>query len=99
LLGIVTLALSLIVLGLLPLFSSPEVRSMNFRPISRIIFFCFSFVCVLLTFIGGRSVQYPYVLIGQISTFLYFSFFILVLPFLENVELALARFILSDKNK
>jgi hypothetical protein len=60
-------------------------------------FFCF---CVLLTFIGGRSVQYPYVLIGQISTFLYFSFFIfLVLPFLENVELALARFILSDKNK
>jgi len=99
LLGIVTLALALIVLGLLPLFSSPEVRSMNFRPISRIIFFCFSFVCVLLTFIGGRSVQYPYVLIGQISTFLYFSFFILVLPFLENVELALARFILSDKNK
>jgi len=81
-----TLALAIIALGLLPLFSSPEVRSMNFRPYSRVAFYFFVFVCIFLTFIGGRSIEYPFVFLGQISTFLYFSFFIYVLPFLEYLE-------------
>ena len=86
LLGILTLVLALITLGCLPLFSAPEVRSMNFRPFSRIAFYFFVFICICLTFIGGRSIEYPFVFVGQLCTFLYFSFFIYVLPILEYIE-------------
>jgi ubiquinol-cytochrome c reductase cytochrome b subunit len=86
LLGILTLALALIVLGLLPIFSSPEVRSMNFRPYSRICFYLFMFVCVLLTFIGGRSIEYPFVLVGQLCAIFYFLYFLYMVPLLEYFE-------------
>jgi len=90
--GILTLALAICVLGILPLFSSPEVRSMNFRPFSRIFFYFFVFVCILLTFIGGRSVEYPFVLVGQIATFLYFLYFIYIIPVLEYTESFIWRY-------
>jgi len=97
--GIMTLALALVVLGVLPLFSAPEVRSMNFRPYSRIAFYFFVFVCFLLTFIGGRSIEFPFVFVGQMSTFLYFSFFIFVLPGLEYVESFMWSFHDADLEK
>jgi len=84
--GILTLALAILILVILPLFSSPEIRSMNFRPFSRIVFYVFCFVCVMLTFIGGRSVEYPFVILGQIATIFYFCYFIYFVPMLEYVE-------------
>jgi len=95
-LGILTLFLALVVLGLLPLYSSPDVRSMSFRPYSRIAFYCFIFVCFLLTFLGGRSIEYPFVFLGQLCTCFYFFFFIFLLPALENIEKFLLEIILEE---
>lgn len=86
LLGIVTLVLAILALGLLPLYSNPTTRSADVRPYSRYVVYAFVFVCFLLTDIGGRSIEYPYVLIGQILTFLYFFLLIVVLPSVERFE-------------
>ena len=42
-----------------------------------IIFWLLVANCFLLTWIGGRPVEDPYILLGQIFTTFYFSFFII----------------------
>jgi len=86
LLGILTLVLAILALALLPMFSAPSARTMDIRPYSRFAFYGFVFVCILLTDIGGRPIEYPFVAIGQFLTFLYFSFLVFILPLLEQFE-------------
>jgi hypothetical protein len=40
---------------------------------------CFFFVRLILTWIGGNPVETPYVVIGQVFTFLYFFLIFIVL--------------------
>jgi len=89
LLGVIALALCIAILYILPPLSVPLVKSMKFRPIARILFFCFSSVALILGWIGGCIVAYPFVQIGQIFAVIYFSFFILAIP-LMNFFQALA---------
>jgi len=86
LLGILTLVLALVALGLLPLLSAPDSRTLNYRPYSRAAFYFFIVVCISLTIIGGKSIEYPYVYLGQMFTFFYFSYFIFILPLAEKLD-------------
>jgi ubiquinol-cytochrome c reductase cytochrome b subunit len=38
----------------------------------------------ILTWIGGRPVEIPYIIIGQVFTFIYFSYF-LIAPLLSKL--------------
>jgi ubiquinol-cytochrome c reductase cytochrome b subunit len=51
-------------------------------------FFFWVFVSdvILLTWIGAQALEHPYILLGQIATIVYFSYFLLVLPFLSYFE-------------
>jgi quinol-cytochrome oxidoreductase complex cytochrome b subunit len=73
--GVIALAFAIISLFMLPVLHKPEVRSMAFRPISRYAFWCFVVSCILLCWIGAKPVEYPYLGIGQLVTFLYFAYF------------------------
>jgi ubiquinol-cytochrome c reductase cytochrome b/c1 subunit len=83
LLGVIALALCIAILYFLPPLSIPLVKSMKFKPIPRIIFFCFLAISLVLGWIGGCVVAYPFVQIGQIFAILYFIFFIVILPLLN----------------
>jgi quinol-cytochrome oxidoreductase complex cytochrome b subunit len=78
--GVVLLLAAITVLFLLPFIIKPTNRSPLFRPIFRILFWFFFFDCLLLGYIGGLPIEYPFYQIGQLATVLYFSFFPLVLP-------------------
>ena len=41
---------------------------------------------VLLTLIGGRPVEEPYVVIGQFATAFYFIYFLVLFPLLKYIE-------------
>lgn len=41
---------------------------------------------LLLTWIGSQPVEDPYILIGQISTIIYFSYFFLLIPVSSVVD-------------
>lgn len=75
--GVVAIALALCILFILPLTMSRNKLSRRFYPIRQIIFWVLIRTWVSLTWIGGRPVESPYIAIGQISTIIYFSYYII----------------------
>nr|YP_010127727.1 cytochrome b [Oyamia nigribasis]QPP20254.1 cytochrome b [Oyamia nigribasis] len=75
--GVIALVLSIAILLILPFSSKSNFRSMQFYPINQIMFWTLLVIVILLTWIGARPVEDPYILVGQILTVLYFSYYIL----------------------
>uniref|UniRef100_A0A0G3F847 Cytochrome b n=1 Tax=Telmatobufo australis TaxID=93483 RepID=A0A0G3F847_9NEOB len=78
--GVLALLLSILILFLLPATHTSTQRSMMFRPLTKMLFWAFTANTTILTWIGGQPVEDPYILIGQISSGLYFLIFILLIP-------------------
>nr|YP_010164054.1 cytochrome b [Macromedaeus distinguendus]QRK27343.1 cytochrome b [Macromedaeus distinguendus] len=74
--GVIALVISVAILFILPFTHVSQFRSLTFYPLNQIMFWLFISILILLTWIGARPVEDPYILTGQILTILYFSFFI-----------------------
>ncbi len=76
--GVVALVLAVLILIILslPLFKTRIIKSKKFYPLRKFYFWVLTAVVILLTWIGARPVEQPYVFSGQILTFLYFTFFV-----------------------
>ena len=77
--GVVALAMAVIILYVLPFYGNTNFKSFTFYPLGKFSFWLLVVVVILLTWIGARPVEEPYVLTGQILTILYFCYY-LVLP-------------------
>jgi len=86
LLGVIAMLSAILALLTLPLIDVGRSRGMQFRPLSKFIFFVFVADFILLGILGAKHVESPYIEIGQISTFLYFNFFALLLPLSSYIE-------------
>nr|WPW61524.1 cytochrome b [Potamalpheops sp. purple zebra] len=75
--GVIALAMSVAILFILPFTHKAKFRSLTFYPLNQILFWSLVSSVILLTWIGARPVEDPYVLTGQILTTLYFSFYII----------------------
>jgi ubiquinol-cytochrome c reductase cytochrome b subunit len=75
--GVIALVASVAILAILPFSHKAKFRRLSFYPINQILFWVFISIAILLTWIGARPVEHPYVITGQILTVLYFIFFIL----------------------
>ena len=87
LLGVLALFASLLVLLALPHVHVSKIRSMQFRPIGKVLFWFFVSDFLLLTYIGACPVEAPWVLIGQLASVFYFAYFLILNPlsgYLEN---------------
>lgn len=74
--GVIALAISLLVLFLLPFTKLSNRLTLAFYPMRQLIFWILVRTWLVLTWIGGRPVEDPYVTIGQVATILYFIYFI-----------------------
>lgn len=92
LLGVCALGLSLIVLLFLPFYDRASVRSFYFKPISKIFFWWFVLLCILLMWTGAKPIESPYLLIGQISTFGYFAYLVVIIPLFSELHLIFNKF-------
>nr|YP_010538718.1 cytochrome b [Sclerotia fui]UYE92329.1 cytochrome b [Sclerotia fui] len=72
--GVIALFLSILVLIIMPLFKK-KIKSNTFYPINKTLFWMFSSTSMLLTWIGAKPVEDPYILTGQILTLMYFMYF------------------------
>lgn len=86
LLGVLALFGSLLVLLLVPVFENSVIRSKQFRPISKFLFWVLVGNFLILTYIGGQIVEEPFVTIGQVASVFYFSYFIILSPLLTYFE-------------
>ena len=75
--GVIALVISVAILLLLPLINKSNFRRLTFYPLNQIIFWFIIITVILLTWIGARPVEDPYVITGQILTILYFNYFII----------------------
>lgn len=88
--GVITLALALIVLFLLPFITNNIFKGSFFEISKTILFWSFLSVCVLLGWIGFKPIEDPYLMLGQILTLLYFFYFFsmaTLVPFLQGYNL------------
>jgi ubiquinol-cytochrome c reductase cytochrome b subunit len=86
LLGVVAMFASIGVLFLLPWLDTSRVRSANFRPIYRVLFWVLVLDCILLTYIGAKPPEGVYITLGRVATFYYFFHFLVLLPLLGKIE-------------
>ena len=84
--GVIAMFAAIIILYLLPIIGQSKVRSTFFRPIYKNIFWFFVINSLILGWIGQNVVEYPFVEIGQISTFFYFIILLVVIPFFSIIE-------------
>nr|ADW41414.1 cytochrome b [Drosophila virilis]DAA06258.1 TPA_exp: cytochrome b [Drosophila virilis] len=75
--GVIALVLSIAILMILPFYNLSKFRGIQFYPINQILFWIMVVTVILLTWIGARPVEEPYVLIGQILTVVYFLYYII----------------------
>ena len=75
--GVIALVISIAILFSLPFTHKSNYRSLKFYPINKILFWNFLIIVILLTWIGARPVEDPYILTGQILTVIYFSYYII----------------------
>nr|YP_009863736.1 cytochrome b [Neilupotamon xinganense]QKE31067.1 cytochrome b [Neilupotamon xinganense] len=75
--GVIALVLSVIIIAILPFSHFSKFRSLSFYPLNQILFWWLVNIIMLLTWIGARPVESPYILTGQILTSSYFSFYLL----------------------
>nr|WAX39231.1 cytochrome b [Anaplecta sp. 8 ZQW-2020]WAX39244.1 cytochrome b [Anaplecta sp. 8 ZQW-2020] len=74
--GVIALVLSIAILMILPLNKS-KFQGIQFYPINQVLFWGMTNTVILLTWIGARPVEDPYIIVGQILTVLYFTYFML----------------------
>ncbi|AJU15383.1 cytochrome b (mitochondrion) [Saccharomyces cerevisiae YJM1478] len=86
LLGVITMFAAILVLLVLPFTDRSVVRGNTFKVLSKFFFFIFVFNFVLLGQIGACHVEVPYVLMGQIATFIYFAYFLIIVPVISTIE-------------
>nr|YP_010615448.1 cytochrome b [Dodona egeon]WAT94118.1 cytochrome b [Dodona egeon] len=75
--GVIALVMSILILIILPFTYNKKIQGIQFYPINQILFWFMVVTVILLTWIGARPVEDPYVITGQILTVIYFSYFII----------------------
>nr|WHM51522.1 cytochrome b [Reticulitermes hesperus] len=73
--GVIALAMSIAILFIMPVYKS-KFRGTQFYPMNQMLFWTMTNTVILLTWIGARPVEEPYILTSQILTVMYFQFYI-----------------------
>jgi len=99
LLGVVAMFSALVIILILPIVDLGKSRGSQFRPYTGLAFFVFvaNFIC--LDILGAMHVENPFIVMGQLSTSLYFLFFILVIPMVSILENTLGYLSSNSNNK
>jgi quinol-cytochrome oxidoreductase complex cytochrome b subunit len=90
--GIIAMIGSIAVLFLIPFINTSIIRNTTYRPIFKICFWIFLADFIILTWIGQKPVRTTYIFVGQIATFYYFTFFLILIPLVGTFESKLVTY-------
>nr|ULO25740.1 cytochrome b [Hyalessa maculaticollis] len=74
--GVMALFMSIFVLMIVPTLNNSKFQGLMNYPINQIMFWYMLIILILLTWIGARPVELPYINIGMFLTIMYFMYFI-----------------------
>lgn len=75
--GVIALVFSIAILLTIPFSHIYKFQGIQFYPLNQIIFWILLNLVILLTWIGARPVEDPYIIVGQLLTVLYFSYYVI----------------------
>lgn len=99
LLGVITIFSAILVLLVLPYTDRSVIRGNTFKVLSKLFFWVFICNFVLLGIIGQVHVEVPFVLVGQIATFIYFAYFVIIMPIISTIENVLFYIGVNNKSR
>ena len=91
LLGVIAMFSAILILLAMPFTDLSRSRGIQFRPLSKIAFFIFVGNFLILMQLGAKHVESPFIEFGQISTVLYFSHFLIIVPLISLFENSLVE--------
>jgi quinol-cytochrome oxidoreductase complex cytochrome b subunit len=89
--GVVAMVAAILILLLLPVINTSEIRSSKFRPIYGIAYWFLVADFLILGWIGQQPVETPFLEVGMIATAFYFFFFLILFPVMGLLEKELMR--------
>jgi ubiquinol-cytochrome c reductase cytochrome b subunit len=96
LLGVIAMLSALLALLLMPYVDLSRTRGIQFKPGTKLSFFIFVANFILLMILGAKHVEAPFIALGMVSTFIYFFWFVGIIPsfsFMENTILNVRPYI------
>jgi len=90
--GVVAMVSAILILLILPIINTSEVRSSKFRPIFSIAYWFLVSDFILLGWVGQKPVESPFIEIGMGATVFYFLFLAVLLPVIGLLEKFLVNF-------
>ncbi|KAL0758275.1 apocytochrome b (mitochondrion) [Colletotrichum acutatum] len=86
LLGVLAMFSAILIILTLPYTDLGESKGYQFRPLSKAFFYVFVANFLILMQLGAKHVESPFIELGQISTVLYFSYFLVIVPSVSLIE-------------
>jgi len=82
---------AILILLVMPFTDLSRSRGIQFRPLSKIVFYIFIANFLILMTLGAKHVESPFIEFGQISSVLYFSHFLIIVPVVSLIENSLTE--------
>jgi ubiquinol-cytochrome c reductase cytochrome b subunit len=86
LLGVIAMFSAILIILILPITDLGRSKGLQFRPLSKMAFWAFVANFLILMQLGAKHVESPFIELGQLSTVLYFSYFIVIVPAVSLIE-------------
>jgi ubiquinol-cytochrome c reductase cytochrome b subunit len=93
---------AILILLAMPFTDLSRSRGIQYRPLSKIALYIFVANFLLLMILGAKHVESPFIEFGQISTVIYFAYYLIIVPFvglLENSLVELNTFNKTNQTK
>nr|AWV83794.1 cytochrome b [Okanagana rimosa] len=75
--GVLALFMSIFILMFVPMMNNSKFMGLNLYPMNQILFWYLMIILSLLTWIGARPVEIPYINMGMMLTMIYFSYYLI----------------------
>jgi ubiquinol-cytochrome c reductase cytochrome b subunit len=99
LLGVIAMFSAILAIMLLPVTDLGRSKGLQFRPLSKFAFWGFVVNFLILMKLGACHVETPFIELGQLSTVLYFGYFVFIVPGISLIENTLMDLSLVNFNK
>jgi ubiquinol-cytochrome c reductase cytochrome b subunit len=97
-LGVIAMFSAILALLVMPFTDLSKSRGIQFRPLSKIAFYIFVVNFLILTILGAKHVESPFIEFGQISTVIYFAHYLIIVPIVSLIENSLMDLSNSSKS-